>query len=71
MLIHQLSGATAGKFNELQTEMKNLNSFMKNVRHIYLNNTNLDEKTLNSLLETDIWLDSITSLNYGLVDKVL
>ena len=54
MLIHQLSGVASGKFNEVKTEVKNLNFFMNNVRQIYLENTNLDEQTLDDLLKTDI-----------------
>ena len=36
MLIHQLTGATSGKFNELKDEMTNLNFFMNKVKNIYL-----------------------------------
>ncbi len=71
MLIHQLSGASSGKFAELQNEMTNFNFFMNNVRDIYLNNTKLDKKTLEQLLLSDIWLDSDTCLKYGLIDKII
>tara|TARA_Y100000389_G_scaffold184407_1_gene202822 strand:- start:10518 stop:11222 length:705 start_codon:yes stop_codon:yes gene_type:complete len=71
MLIHQLTGASSGKFNELQNEMTNFNFFMDNVRNIYLNNTKLDKKNLEELLLSDIWLDSDTCLKYGLVDEII
>lgn len=71
MLIHQLTGASSGKFNELQNEMTNFNLFMDNVRNIYLNNTKLDKKILEELLLSDIWLDSNTCLNYGFVDEII
>ena len=71
MLIHQLSGASSGKFVELQNEMTNFNFFMNNVRNIYLNNTKLDRKKLEELLLSDIWLDSDTCLRYGLIDEII
>ena len=71
MLIHQLTGMARGKFEELQTEVSNLNFFMKNLKSIYLNHTKLDEETLDKLLKTDIWLDAETCLKYGLVDEII
>ena len=71
MLIHQLSGVAKGKFAELKTEVNNLNFFMTYVKDIYLKNTNLSEKTLDELLETDIWLNATTCLQYGLVDEII
>ena len=58
LLIHQLSAMAAGKFNELKTEVNNLNSFMNSIRDIYLKNTKIDKDSLESLLKTDVWLDS-------------
>tara|TARA_B100000902_G_C27265897_1_gene893483 strand:+ start:182 stop:889 length:708 start_codon:yes stop_codon:yes gene_type:complete len=71
LLIHQLSGSSSGKFNELKNEMTNFNFFMNNVRNIYLNNTKLDENTLEELLLSDIWLDSKICLRYGLIDEII
>ena len=50
LLIHQLTGSSSGKFNELKNEMTNFNFFMDNVRDIYLNNTKLDKKTIRRLI---------------------
>ena len=71
ILIHQLSSAAAGKYNELKTEVDNLSVFMKSVKNIYLENTNIDPETLEQLLSTDIWLDSETCSAYGLVDNII
>lgn len=71
MLIHQLKSAASGKFNEMKDEMNNLNFFMSNVKDIYFENTNLDENTLQHLLESDLWLDADTCLKYGLVDEII
>ena len=71
MLIHQLTGATSGKFNELKDEMTNLNFFMNKVRNIYLENTKLNSSVLDNLLSSDVWLDAETCLAYGLIDKII
>ena len=71
ILIHQLSSAAAGKYNELKTEVDNLSVFMKSVKNIYLENTNIDPELLEQLLSTDIWLDSETCSAYGLVDDII
>jgi ATP-dependent protease ClpP protease subunit len=71
ILIHQLSSSTSGKLNEMKTEINNLGFFMNNVKYLYLNNTKLELDTLENLLTTDIWLDSITCKNMGLVDEII
>lgn len=71
MLIHQLSGSEAGKYEELKDQMENLGSLMKIIKKTYLSNSNLNEGTLDLLLTKDIWLDSDTCLKYGLIDEIL
>ena len=71
MLIHQLKGATSGKFNEIKDEFSNLGVFMEKVCDIYTINSNINRTTLEDLLSSDIWLDSETCLKYGLVDKII
>ena len=48
-----------------------MENIMNIVINLYLNNTNIDEFKLKELLKKDIWLDSKTCLNYGLVDKII
>ena len=71
ILIHQLSGSESGKYNEMQDQMSNMSILMSIIRKIYLENTKLDEATLNALLQNDLWLDSKTCLEYGLVDEII
>ena len=71
MLIHQLSGSDNGKFYELQDQMTNMNILMNTIGNIYLNKTNIPPSELDVLLRKDLWLDSKTCLNYGLVDKII
>jgi ATP-dependent protease ClpP protease subunit len=71
MLIHQLSGADSGKFNELQDQMNNMKVMMNIITELYLTHTNVTNNTLNYLLQKDLWLDAETCLNYGLVDEII
>lgn len=71
VLIHQLSTQISGKYKELNTEMSNLQTIMENVKIIYLNNTFIEEEDLNKLLATDVWLNSSSALELGIVDFVL
>ena len=71
MLIHQLSGAAAGKLDELEDEMKNMRLFMDYVQDIYSENTNLDRDTLRDLLASDVWLPASKCVEYGMVDKIV
>ena len=71
MLIHQLKGATSGKFNEIKDEFSNLGVFMEKVCDIYSTHSNINRSKLEDLLSSDIWLDSNTCLEYGLVDELI
>ena len=71
MLIHQLKGATSGKFNEIKDEFSNLGVFMEKVCDIYTINSKINRTMLEDLLSSDIWLDSETCLKYGLIDEIL
>tara|TARA_Y100000389_G_scaffold200460_2_gene240956 strand:+ start:19289 stop:19978 length:690 start_codon:yes stop_codon:yes gene_type:complete len=71
ILIHQLSGADSGKYEELKDQLSNMNSLMQIIVTTYLNNTSMSLDELNSLLRKDIWLNSSTCLKYGLIDKII
>ena len=71
ILIHQLSSNKEGKFEELNDEMSNLNQLMKKIKIIYSEHTHIPISVLDELLKHDIWFDSTTSKNYGLVDEII
>ena len=71
MLVHQLSSASSGKFNEMKDEYDNLVGFMDIIKKIYLSNSKIPKEQLEKLLAQDIWLDSSKALQYGFVDKIL
>ena len=71
ILIHQLSGGQNGKMAEMEDEMTNLNTLMTKIRQVYLENTKLNDITLNRLLLKDIWLTSDICLKYNIVDEII
>jgi ATP-dependent protease ClpP protease subunit len=70
MLIHQLSSASFGKYEELVDDMENNNKLMDAIKNIYLSKTKIPEKILKDILKRDIYFDSKECLKYGLVDKI-
>ena len=70
MLIHQLSSGTYGKYNELEDDMENNKHLMNTIKEIYKVYTNVPMKKLNQILKHDLWFDSKTCLELGLVDEI-
>ncbi len=71
MLIHQLSAGVYGKYTELEDDMENNKHLMDTIKDIYKAYTNLPMKKLNEILKHDLWFDSKTCLEYGLVDEIV
>ena len=70
MLIHQLSAGAYGKYNELEDDMVNNAHLMETIKSIYKAYTNVPMKKLNEILKHDLWFDSKTCLELGLVDEI-
>ena len=70
MLIHQLSAGVYGKYNELEDDMVNNAHLMETIKSIYKAYTNVPMKKLNEILKHDLWFDSKTCLELGLVDEI-
>ena len=71
MLIHQLSTSSGGKYEELVDDKKNMDTFMKIIRDIYLRKSKLNYDNLSDILKHDLWLSSKEAIEYGLVDEIL
>lgn len=71
MLIHQVSSAVHGKFEELKDELKNQEKIMDTVKKIYMETSLLDEETIVELMKRDLWLDSKTVVEYGFANNIL
>ena len=71
MLIHQLSATSYGKYNELEDDMVNNKHLMSTIKEIYKEYTRVPMKKLDEILKHDLWFDSQTSLELGLVDSIV
>tara|TARA_R110002051_G_scaffold42791_1_gene87496 strand:+ start:247 stop:864 length:618 start_codon:yes stop_codon:yes gene_type:complete len=70
MLIHQLSASSYGKYTELEDDMENNKHLMDTIKEVYKEYTKVPMKKLNEILKHDLWFDSKTCLELGLVDKI-
>ncbi len=71
LLIHQLSSWMAGKYSELQDDMKNNDVLMKTIKNIYEEHTKIPKSQLSKLLKHDLWWDAAKCLQYGLIDEII
>ena len=71
MLIHQLSSGMYGKYNELEDDMENNKHLMDTIKSIYKEYTKVPMKKLNEILKHDLWFDSKTCKELGLVDEII
>ena len=71
ILIHQLQAEIGGKFNDLIDEASNMESLMKSMRHIYKTNSKIPAKKLEEYLKREIYVDSKTCLDYGIVHEIV
>jgi len=71
MLIHQLSSACWGTYEEMKDDMKNNDLLMSTIKQIYMEHTKIPKKKLNEILKRDLWWDAKTCLEYGLIDDII
>lgn len=71
MLIHQLSGAMWGKFQEMKDDFENSEMLMEKIKKIYKENTKIPKKELDNILNHDLWWEAEKCLEFGLVDELI
>lgn len=72
MMIHSVrTHQEVNTYNEVKDIYENLDLFMKIVKDIYLENTNIDSKKLDQLLMKDSWITSTQALELGLIDQII
>ena len=71
MLVHQLSGAMWGKFQEMEDDMQNSKMLMKKIKNLYKEHTKIPKKEMDKILKHDIWWEAETCKKYGLVDEII
>lgn len=67
ILIHELRGASYGKFSALKDDAVNNNALMKALKDVYLSETKISEKEIDEILSHDVYWDLETCKKYGLV----
>jgi len=71
MLIHQLSSAMWGKFEDFKDEMENLDLLMTKIKKIYKEKTNMSTRQITEILKRDKWFDAEKCVELGLVDEIV
>jgi ATP-dependent Clp endopeptidase proteolytic subunit ClpP len=71
LLIHQLSSEVWGSYEDLRSEMDNIEKLMKKMKSICSKCTEIPEHKLEQLMTKDIILSAKRCLKYGVSSKVL
>jgi ATP-dependent protease ClpP protease subunit len=71
MLIHQLSTFLHGKYEEFKDEIRNQEMLMDTIKRSYKQYSKMSDDEIKELLKHDLWLDSKTALDFGLVDEII
>lgn len=71
MLVHQLSGAVWGKFQEMEDDFENSKMLMEKIKNIYKEHTKIPKRELDNILKHDLWWEAEKCLQYGLVDEII
>ena len=72
MLVHELKMSNDySKYREIKDYSANADTLMQIIKDIYMEYSNINETTLNHLLEHDLWLNSKQCYDYGFVDVLI
>lgn len=69
-LIHQLSTEFWGRYEDMKDEMKTCKKLMRALRKVYVDETKIPEKTLDTLLQRDVYFDAQKCVKLGVADAV-
>ena len=71
MLVHQLSSICQGTFEQMEDDHTNNQRLMSLIKTFYKQYTKIPMKELDQILKRDLFMDSTTCLQHGLVDEVI
>ena len=71
MLVHQLSGAMWGKFQEMEDDFENSKMLMEKIKNIYNQHTKIPKREMDKILKHDLWWEAEKCLQYGLIDEII
>lgn len=70
LMIHELSGGSQGKFNDMKVSFKHTESLYDKMAKYYVDFTGQPLATIKKDMERDHYLTADEAIEYGLVDKV-
>jgi len=72
VLIHQIKSWFEGyyTFEEAKDDIENTTNFMKSLTKLYLENTNIPKKKLDTFFKHDLYIDSNEALQLGIIDGI-
>jgi ATP-dependent protease ClpP protease subunit len=72
VLIHQIKTWFQGyyTFEETKDDMANTSNFMKSLNDLYLNNTKITKKKLDTFFKHDLYIGSSEALELGVIDGI-
>lgn len=72
VLIHQIKTWFQGyyTFEQAKDDMENTSNFMKSLSKLYLENTNIPKKKLDTFFKHDLYIDSSTAMELGIIDSL-
>lgn len=71
MLVHQLSSAAWGNFEQLKDNHENNERLMAHIKNIYKKYTKIPEAEIDEVLKHDIFWEAKKCKKYGLVDDII
>lgn len=71
MLIHQLRSGFWGTASEFEEENKNNKTFMKIIKNIYYEHTEIDKETLEKMLLKDRYMNANKTIQLGIMDEII
>lgn len=71
LLIHQVSAAAWGTYNQIRDEVHLLDMLMDRLIEFYRAHSKLPRRKLRQMLQRDTWLDAQEALKAGFVDEII
>lgn len=71
IMIHQISSAFWGKYEELKDLIKNNDQLMAHIKSFYEVKTKMPAEQIAEVLKHDLWFNAESALTLGLVDAIL
>ncbi len=71
IMIHQPSGGAQGQATDIEIHAREILKIRERLNNIYADNTGLDVKKIEQMMERDNFMSADEAMNVGLIDKVI